>query len=155
MFDPFAHYLLSSWILVWCFTELSLISLHWFLTAFASVVHMKVLLRIWDLFFYEGSTVLFQVTLGMLKMKVPVICFLYLEYSFEYDCLACSPLCCKKRTTKWEIGLFFLMFVTMTQVPCFYFMRWSICFPQRFLFFTTFCKSMLFGILDEVQYYLP
>lgn len=33
--------------------ELSLISLHWFLTIFASVVHMKVLLRIWDLFFYE------------------------------------------------------------------------------------------------------
>ncbi|KAL3875519.1 hypothetical protein ACJMK2_033464 [Sinanodonta woodiana] len=49
--------------------ELSLISLHWFLTLFASVVHMKVLLRIWDLFFYEGSTVLFQMTLGMLKMK--------------------------------------------------------------------------------------
>lgn len=50
--------------------ELSLISLHWFLTAFASVVHMKVLLRVWDLFFYEGSIVLFQITLGMLKMKV-------------------------------------------------------------------------------------
>ncbi|XP_064629601.1 small G protein signaling modulator 3-like isoform X2 [Lineus longissimus] len=53
--------------------ELSLISLHWFLTAFASVVHMKVLLRLWDLFFYEGSAVLFQVTLGMLKMKEPEI----------------------------------------------------------------------------------
>ncbi|ELU16805.1 hypothetical protein CAPTEDRAFT_177453 [Capitella teleta] len=49
--------------------ELSLISLHWFLTSFASVVHMKVLLRVWDLFFYEGSTILFQITLGMLKMK--------------------------------------------------------------------------------------
>ncbi|XP_052267052.1 small G protein signaling modulator 3 homolog isoform X3 [Dreissena polymorpha] len=49
--------------------ELSLISLHWFLTLFASVVHMKVLLRLWDLFFYEGSTVLFQCTMGMLKMK--------------------------------------------------------------------------------------
>ena len=57
---------------VYCFlhTELSLISLHWFLTGFASVVHMKVLLRIWDLFFYEGSVSLFQVTLGMMKMKV-------------------------------------------------------------------------------------
>ncbi|KAL5018571.1 hypothetical protein ScPMuIL_004293 [Solemya velum] len=49
--------------------ELSLISLHWFLTLFASVVHMKVLLHIWDHFFYDGSTVLFQVTMGMLKMK--------------------------------------------------------------------------------------
>lgn len=52
------------------FTELSLITLHWFLTSFASVVHIKLLLRIWDLFFYEGSLVLFQVTLGMLSMKV-------------------------------------------------------------------------------------
>ncbi|XP_028671059.1 small G protein signaling modulator 3 isoform X2 [Erpetoichthys calabaricus] len=49
--------------------ELSLITLHWFLTAFASVVHIKLLLRIWDLFFYNGSVVLFQITLGMLKMK--------------------------------------------------------------------------------------
>ncbi|XP_064419469.1 small G protein signaling modulator 3 isoform X1 [Latimeria chalumnae] len=49
--------------------ELSLITLHWFLTAFASVVHIKLLLRVWDFFFYEGSVVLFQITLGMLKMK--------------------------------------------------------------------------------------
>ncbi|XP_053577267.1 small G protein signaling modulator 3 [Bombina bombina] len=49
--------------------ELSLITLHWFLTAFASVVHIKLLLRIWDIFFYQGSLVLFQTTLGMLKMK--------------------------------------------------------------------------------------
>lgn len=50
--------------------ELSLITLHWFLTSFASVVDIRVLLRIWDLLFYEGSVVLFQVTLGMLKIKV-------------------------------------------------------------------------------------
>ncbi|XP_023574669.1 small G protein signaling modulator 3 isoform X2 [Octodon degus] len=49
--------------------ELSLITLHWFLTAFASVVHIKLLLRIWDLFFYEGSLVLFQMALGMLCLK--------------------------------------------------------------------------------------
>ncbi|XP_069052908.1 small G protein signaling modulator 3 isoform X3 [Lepisosteus oculatus] len=49
--------------------ELSLITLHWFLTSFASVVHIRVLLRVWDLLFYEGSLVLFQVTLGMLKIK--------------------------------------------------------------------------------------
>uniref|UniRef100_A0A2C9LJW9 Rab-GAP TBC domain-containing protein n=1 Tax=Biomphalaria glabrata TaxID=6526 RepID=A0A2C9LJW9_BIOGL len=51
------------------FAELSLISLHWFLTLFASVVHMKVLLRLWDLFYYEGSIVIFQITMGMLKLK--------------------------------------------------------------------------------------
>ncbi|GCB69147.1 hypothetical protein scyTo_0012372, partial [Scyliorhinus torazame] len=49
--------------------ELSLITLHWFLTAFASVVHINILLRVWDLFFCEGSVLLFQITLGMLKMK--------------------------------------------------------------------------------------
>lgn len=51
--------------------ELSLITMHWFLTLFASVVHMKILLRIWDLFYFGGSLVLFQITLGMLKMKEP------------------------------------------------------------------------------------
>lgn len=51
--------------------ELSLITLHWFLSLFAGVVHMKILLRIWDLLFFNGSLVLFQVTLGMLKMKEP------------------------------------------------------------------------------------
>ncbi|XP_072512333.1 small G protein signaling modulator 3 isoform X2 [Notamacropus eugenii] len=49
--------------------ELSLITVHWFLTAFASVVHTKLLLRIWDLFFCQGSLALFQITLGMLRMK--------------------------------------------------------------------------------------
>ncbi|XP_019516134.1 PREDICTED: small G protein signaling modulator 3 isoform X1 [Hipposideros armiger] len=49
--------------------ELSLITLHWFLTAFASVVPIRLLLRLWDLFFYDGSRVLFQTTLGMLRLK--------------------------------------------------------------------------------------
>eukprot|EP00061_Rhincodon_typus_P008725 g31592.t1 len=49
--------------------KLSLITLHWFLTAFASVVHINILLRVWDLFFCEGSVLLFQITLGMLKLK--------------------------------------------------------------------------------------
>ena len=29
----------------------------------------QILLRVWDIFFYEGSVTLFRVTLGMLKMK--------------------------------------------------------------------------------------
>lgn len=66
---------LSILMLVPIFTELSLISLHWFLTLFSSVVHMKILLRMWDMFFYEGSVVLFQVTLGMLKTKVSLVMF--------------------------------------------------------------------------------
>lgn len=49
--------------------ELSLITMHWFLTLYANVVHMKILLRIWDLFFLDGSIVLFKATLAMLKIK--------------------------------------------------------------------------------------
>ena len=48
--------------------ELSLITLHWFLTLFSGVFHTKVLLRVWDQLFYDGSVVLFQITLGMLKL---------------------------------------------------------------------------------------
>uniref|UniRef100_A0A7M5XAK7 RUN and TBC1 domain-containing protein 3 n=1 Tax=Clytia hemisphaerica TaxID=252671 RepID=A0A7M5XAK7_9CNID len=49
--------------------EISLITLHWFLTAMASVLQHKVLLRVWDIFFYEGSIALFKLTLGMMKYK--------------------------------------------------------------------------------------
>lgn len=44
--------------------ELSLISLHWFLTLFASVLHIRIVLRLWDLFLYEGSATLFRTGLG-------------------------------------------------------------------------------------------
>jgi hypothetical protein len=81
--------------------ELSLITLHWFLTLFASVVHMKILLRIWDLFFFDGSIVLFQVTLGMLKIKgtFSISIFFIVSYCvpFVQDSLICSvPLCVHK-----------------------------------------------------------
>lgn len=49
--------------------ELSLITLNWFITLFSGVVHMKILLRIWDWFFLDGSIVIFQLTLAMLKLK--------------------------------------------------------------------------------------
>ncbi|XP_022670532.1 small G protein signaling modulator 3-like [Varroa jacobsoni] len=49
--------------------ELSLITLQWFLTAFASVLNTRCLLRIWDLFFFHGSILLFQVTLAILHSK--------------------------------------------------------------------------------------
>ncbi|KAF0302191.1 Small G protein signaling modulator 3 [Amphibalanus amphitrite] len=54
--------------------ELSLITLNWFLTVFASVLHVRILLRVWDLFFYHGSLVVFQVALGMLRMKEEELC---------------------------------------------------------------------------------
>ena len=49
--------------------ELRLITLHWFITLFAGVVHTKILLRIWDMFFLDGSIVLFRIAMGMLKLK--------------------------------------------------------------------------------------
>ncbi|CAK8694935.1 unnamed protein product [Clavelina lepadiformis] len=49
--------------------EISLISLHWFITLYAGVLHTKILVRVWDQFFMDGSIVLFQVAMGMLKMK--------------------------------------------------------------------------------------
>ncbi|XP_047143311.2 small G protein signaling modulator 3 isoform X1 [Hydra vulgaris] len=49
--------------------ELGLITLHWFLTAMSSVFDIKILLRVWDIFFYEGSISLFKITLGMMKFK--------------------------------------------------------------------------------------
>ena len=49
--------------------ELSLICINWYLTLFSNVFDMRILLRIWDLFFYEGSTALFQITLAMFKIN--------------------------------------------------------------------------------------
>lgn len=49
--------------------EISLIMVNWFLTLFSNVVNMKCLIRIWDLFFIDGSLVLFQITLALLQMN--------------------------------------------------------------------------------------
>ncbi|KRZ92591.1 Small G protein signaling modulator 3, partial [Trichinella sp. T8] len=50
--------------------EPSLVTLHWFLTLYASsAMPFPLLLRVWDLFFYYGSTVLFKVALAMLKLR--------------------------------------------------------------------------------------
>ncbi|KRY39539.1 Small G protein signaling modulator 3 -like protein [Trichinella spiralis] len=50
--------------------EPSLVTLHWFLTLYASsAMPFPILLRVWDLFFYYGSTVLFKVALAMLKLR--------------------------------------------------------------------------------------
>ena len=51
--------------------ELSLICVNWFLTLFSNSLHMRMLLRIWDLLFYDGTCILFQITLAMLKLNEP------------------------------------------------------------------------------------
>jgi hypothetical protein len=49
--------------------ELSLICVNWFLTLFSNSLHMRMLLRIWDLLFYDGTCILFQISLAMLKLN--------------------------------------------------------------------------------------
>lgn len=49
--------------------ELSLICINWFLTIYSNVFEIKILLRIWDLFFYDGSTAIFQICLAMLQLN--------------------------------------------------------------------------------------
>ncbi|XP_065183690.1 small G protein signaling modulator 3-like isoform X2 [Sycon ciliatum] len=49
--------------------ELSMITMHWYITVFASVLPFPVLLRIWDLFFYHGSVTLFRIALAMFNLK--------------------------------------------------------------------------------------
>ena len=49
--------------------ELSLITLNWFLTLYSSVLHIRHIMRVWDLFLFDGSRVLFQVALGLFKLN--------------------------------------------------------------------------------------
>lgn len=49
--------------------ELALITLSWFVTVLAGVIPPKVVLRVWDRFFMDGSIVLFKVAIGMLKIR--------------------------------------------------------------------------------------
>ncbi|KAL7054124.1 hypothetical protein AAHC03_026530 [Spirometra sp. Aus1] len=53
--------------------DLALITLGWFLTLFSGVLPMRIMLRVWDLLFYEGSTVLFRVALAILKLNEEVL----------------------------------------------------------------------------------
>ena len=48
--------------------EISLITLHWFLTLFTSALNIKITIRVWDKLFHEGATIMFRVALAMLKM---------------------------------------------------------------------------------------
>ena len=45
-----------------------MITLNWFLTLYSSVLHVRLIMRIWDLFLFDGSKILFQVAIGLLKM---------------------------------------------------------------------------------------
>lgn len=51
----------------------------WFSTIFAYSLNMELTLRVWDMFFYEGSRYLLRVALGILKLAAAEIC------SMEFD----------------------------------------------------------------------
>lgn len=54
-----------------------------YLFASFSIIYFQILLRIWDIFFNEGSVTLFRMTLGMLKMKVNFSrIYLFIKYSW-------------------------------------------------------------------------
>lgn len=49
--------------------EMSLISVNWLLTAFASVFPMRLLLRTWDFLFINGGVSIFRIMISMLKIR--------------------------------------------------------------------------------------
>ncbi|VDK42082.1 unnamed protein product [Anisakis simplex] len=49
--------------------EMSLISVNWLLTAFASVFPMKILLRVWDFLFVNGGVTIFRIMISMIKIR--------------------------------------------------------------------------------------
>lgn len=66
---------LSSFIIVGCSTralvetqmQLSLVTVPWFMCLFVNTLRPEVTLRVWDMFFCEGSKVLFRISAALLK----------------------------------------------------------------------------------------
>ena len=48
--------------------DITVILVSWLLPAFGNVLHIKLLLRIWDLFFFHGSIILLRICFGILKL---------------------------------------------------------------------------------------
>uniref|UniRef100_A0A183SRU7 RUN and TBC1 domain-containing protein 3 n=1 Tax=Schistocephalus solidus TaxID=70667 RepID=A0A183SRU7_SCHSO len=65
--------------------DLALITLGWFLTLFSGVLSIRVMLRVWDLLFYEGSTVLFRIALAILKLNPQNELFSVLDSSTSFS----------------------------------------------------------------------
>ncbi|KAI9316985.1 rab-GTPase-TBC domain-containing protein [Dichotomocladium elegans] len=52
---------------------ITLVTNHWFLTLFINILPIETVLRVWDCFFYEGTSVLFRVALTLFKMSEPLV----------------------------------------------------------------------------------
>ncbi|KAJ1364407.1 hypothetical protein KIN20_024501 [Parelaphostrongylus tenuis] len=49
--------------------EVSLVTVNWLITLFATVLPTRTLLRVWDFVFYAGSVTIFRVIISIMKMK--------------------------------------------------------------------------------------
>lgn len=49
--------------------DLNVIMVNWLVPLFGNVVHVRALLRIWDLFFFYGSAVILRICLGFFKLN--------------------------------------------------------------------------------------
>ncbi len=49
--------------------DLNIVLVSWLVPIFGNTVHIKVLLRIWDLFFFYGSIILIRIAMGIIKLN--------------------------------------------------------------------------------------
>lgn len=55
-------------------TDLALVTASWLLTLFASTLHVRHVLRVWDVVLYDGETAVFRLALAMLAANADRIC---------------------------------------------------------------------------------
>ncbi|GAU89701.1 hypothetical protein RvY_02217-2 [Ramazzottius varieornatus] len=69
--------------------DMTLVTISWFMSLFSNVLNISSLLPLWDWFFYDGSIVLLQTTLGMMKEKSEDM--LQLESAVLFNYLSSLP----------------------------------------------------------------
>lgn len=88
--------------------EISLISSQWFSTLFATYIpDTEVLFRFWDLYFYYGAIVLFQLTVGMILHTTPLLTSKDLDSAEIFNTLSDLPLNitnAKRMLKRWSKG---------------------------------------------------
>ncbi|OWA53792.1 Small G protein signaling modulator 3 [Hypsibius exemplaris] len=83
--------------------DLTLITISWFMSLFSNVLTIQDLLPLWDWFFYDGSIVLFQTTIGMLKLKLDHI--LDLDSALLFNYLSNLPNECSSLRDVMKLGI--------------------------------------------------
>lgn len=86
--------------------DLNVIMVNWLVPLFGNVVHVRTLLRIWDLLFFYGSAVILRICLGLFKLNgkrfifstvhlIFAVRYLYLILSFHFrtKIIECRKFC--------------------------------------------------------------